>query len=294
MLENTKDNPALPSESDDGCVLVVDDDPGLRAVLSHGLEAEGFEVITAEMPSQAWAILEERQNRVGVILLDLVFAEESGEDMLEGIHNISEEISVIIISGRRDEETVMHLLRNGACDFIEKPFRVSDVAAIIRRAMRRKTASKVDHKDMTTANPTVGWVELTAPSDFEFLTRMQRFSQILFGTHLPRDAAEDLRMTMEEMGRNAIEWGNRFDKAKQFHISYCFFNDRVVIKFEDEGEGFKPGSVPDPSLDPHEHLKKREQDGKRPGGFGVYLVQNIMDEVVYSERGNVVLMTKFF
>ncbi|MCX7934686.1 MAG: ATP-binding protein, partial [Planctomycetota bacterium] len=115
----------------------------------------------------------------------------------------------------------------------------------------------------------------------------------LFATRLPRETCEDLRVAIEEVGRNAIEWGNRFDPQKRLRISYCFFHDRVVLKFEDEGEGFQPQSLPDPSADLHGHLAARASAGKRPGGFGVLLVQSIMDEVVYSEKGNVVVMTKF-
>ena len=139
-----------------------------------------------------------------------------------------------------------------------------------------------------------GWVELTAPSEFEYLSRLQRFTNLLFEGRLPEEECEDLRMSMEEIVRNAIALGNRLDPDKQLKISYCVFNDRVVLKFEDEGEGFHPEQVPDPSGDPGGIIEKREKQGKRPGGFGVFLINNIMDEVVYSEKGNVVLTTKFF
>jgi anti-sigma regulatory factor (Ser/Thr protein kinase) len=128
----------------------------------------------------------------------------------------------------------------------------------------------------------------------EYLARMQRFTDILFNTKLPKEICDDIRLTIEEVGRNAIEWGNKFDREKDFKISYCIFSESIVFKFEDEGEGFIPQDLRNPTLDPKAHIKKRKEEGKRPGGFGVYLIQKLMDDVVYNDRGNVVVMTKYF
>ena len=107
-----------------------------------------------------------------------------------------------------------------------------------------------------------------------------------------RVAPGQVRIILEEGGRNAIEWGNRFNAEKAFRISYRHFNDRVVLKFEDEGEGFDPTARVDPTADP-EHLAKREAAGKRPGGYGIHMLHALMDKVAYSEKGNVVVMTKY-
>ena len=99
---------------------------------------------------------------------------------------------------------------------------------------------------------------------------------------------------MDELGQNAVEWGNRNDRKKQIHLSYCVFNDRIVFKVEDEGEGFDPGTLRDPSIDPLKHIMERMKEGKRAGGYGVFISKKLMDDVIYSESGNTVLMTKFF
>jgi serine/threonine-protein kinase RsbW len=134
---------------------------------------------------------------------------------------------------------------------------------------------------------------LTASSELEQFRRLQRFSDALFATRLPNDVCEDLKMAVEEVGRNAVEWGNHFASDKQVHISYCLFDDRVVIKVEDEGDGFAPGSVPDPTADPVKTMHDRVNAGKRPGGYGVFLIQKLVDEIVYNEKGNTVLLMKY-
>lgn len=90
-----------------------------------------------------------------------------------------------------------------------------------------------------------------------------------------------------------MEWGNRFSPDKRLHVSYCLFDDRVVIKVEDEGEGFTPKSVPDPTANPVKTMQDRQNAGKRPGGYGVFLIQRLVDDIVYNEKGNAVLLIKY-
>ena len=61
-----------------------------------------------------------------------------------------------------------------------------------------------------------------------------------------------------------------------------------------EGVGFNPRLVPDPTLDPWKHIEDRKKSGKRIGGYGLHLVKNIMDEIMFNRKGNVVIMTKYF
>jgi anti-sigma regulatory factor (Ser/Thr protein kinase) len=57
---------------------------------------------------------------------------------------------------------------------------------------------------------------------------------------------------------------------------------------------FAPDGLPDPSDDHAAHAERRRRAGKRPGGYGIHIVRQLMDEVRYNEKGNVVIMTKFF
>jgi len=271
-------------------ILIVDDEPSFRELLRDALP--GHETVEAGSADAALPLLEAGP-AFDAVLLDLLMPGLPAKDVLGWIRARSPRTAVVIVSGHRTEETVISGLADGAVDFLSKPFRADELRIALSRAIRRQTSAPVDPGEIAVERPATGWVELTAPSAFEYLQRMQRFSDALFHTRLPREICEDLRIAVEEVGRNAIEWGNRLDPDKQVHISYCFFQDRIVLKFEDEGEGFRPDLVPDPSGDLYGHMRARASEGKRPGGFGVRLVQSIMDEVSYSERGNVVLMTRF-
>jgi len=95
----------------------------------------------------------------------------------------------------------------------------------------------------------------------------------LFGVHL----------AMEEALVNAIQHGNRFDEDKQVRIACRIAPGLVRIEITDEGEGFDPAAVPDPT-----------ENGRleSPGGRGVMLMRAFMTRVEYNESGNRVILEK--
>jgi serine/threonine-protein kinase RsbW len=92
-----------------------------------------------------------------------------------------------------------------------------------------------------------------------------------------------IRLAVEEALVNAIKHGNGSDPTKKVHIEYEIGPDEVRIRIEDEGPGFDPATVPDPT-DP-EYLE-------RPCGRGLMLMRHYMSFVQFSERGNAVEMLK--
>jgi serine/threonine-protein kinase RsbW len=140
--------------------------------------------------------------------------------------------------------------------------------------------------------PAAGWVELTALSREAHLERIASFLDRLTGTDMNAEAREEVRIVVNETTSNAMEWGNNGDASRHVKVSYAVFDDEFVLKVEDEGEGFDPSLVPDPSGSPATVMRERLEAGKRLGGFGLYVVRKLMDRVVYNERGNVVLLSR--
>jgi serine/threonine-protein kinase RsbW len=137
------------------------------------------------------------------------------------------------------------------------------------------------------------FVDLTVISDPAEAERFQRFAERLLARTLKGDEKNALRIALEEIVRNAIEWGNQNDRTKKLRLSYCLLQDRITFRIEDEGSGFDPSALQDPSLDPRAHISGRLASGKRMGGWGIFLTRKLMDEVRYNSRGNVVFLTKF-
>ena len=150
-------------------------------------------------------------------------------------------------------------------------------------------ATKAD-LEITSMGP--GWLEITASSEVEYVYRFRKFTEMLLRRKVPNDTLEDLRLAVEEIGRNAVEWGNEFAENKRVKLGYKFANNQIIIKVEDEGKGFNPDDVEDPSHDPVAAITRRLEAGKRPGGYGIKIVKKTMDEVKYSDGGTSVLMVK--
>jgi serine/threonine-protein kinase RsbW len=89
----------------------------------------------------------------------------------------------------------------------------------------------------------------------------------------------NFRVGVTEALANAILYGNRRDPEKRVRIAVALNEDAVEVEVRDEGSGFDPRLVPDPTL---------PENLERPGGRGIFLLRKLMDDVQYDERGNCV------
>ena len=92
-----------------------------------------------------------------------------------------------------------------------------------------------------------------------------------------------VRLALEEALVNAIKHGNRMDPTKHVTVRYAVDAQRVFIEVEDEGPGFEPTDVPDPTL---------PENLENPSGRGLMLMRAYMDEVEHVGRGNLVRLAK--
>ena len=99
----------------------------------------------------------------------------------------------------------------------------------------------------------------------------------------PQEAVFAIRLAFDEALTNAIRHGNCSDPAKKVVVEWSITDQQVKITITDEGFGFKPDALPDPTAD--ENLTC-------PGGRGVLLMHAYMTEVCFNKRGNRVTMTK--
>lgn len=91
----------------------------------------------------------------------------------------------------------------------------------------------------------------------------------------------NFRVGLAEALANAMLYGNGDDPAKRVRVDVTISQVRVSARVTDQGDGFDPGSVEDPTT-PENLL--------RPGGRGLFLMRQLMDEVRYNERGNSVTL----
>lgn len=118
-------------------VLLVEDEPAQRAVLSYNLEAEGFEVQTADNGEDALALISETPP--DLILLDWMMPHVSGIEVCRRLKARPETrgIPVIMLSARSEEIDKVRGLETGADDYVIKPYSVVELMARLRAQLRR-------------------------------------------------------------------------------------------------------------------------------------------------------------
>ncbi len=128
----------LLDDSDKTRILVVDDSDSTQELLQKLLEGEGCEVRLASTAEDGLALLEEFEPAVAMV--DIVLPGMSGLEMLSHIRQRSKDTEVVVITGHASAGTALQATRQGAYDYLEKPFeKIHDVWITVQRAIERRS-----------------------------------------------------------------------------------------------------------------------------------------------------------
>ena len=127
-------------------------------------------------------------------------------------------------------------------------------------------------------------IDVTVPNDLACLREPEaRIIAELRRCGYDDDTVFAIKLAFEEAATNAVKHGNCGDRSKRVHLRYYVDPQRIILMVRDEGCGFRPEEVPDPTAD--ENLE-------RPSGRGLMLMHSYMTKVHYSEAGNEVWLLK--
>ncbi|MEI6126740.1 MAG: response regulator, partial [Pseudomonadota bacterium] len=141
-------------------ILVVDDTPGIREALLKILSKEGFTVLTACDGEEAVKILQKHD--VALVLTDLKMPGVDGAELLKIAKTISPDIEVVLITGHGTVDIAVDVMKDGAFDFIQKPFNKITVVKIVKKALEKRSLvleNRILHerlKDVQGAEQVVG------------------------------------------------------------------------------------------------------------------------------------------
>jgi two-component system KDP operon response regulator KdpE len=119
-------------------VLIIEDEPAIRAVLRVVLESEGYRCIEAETAMRAE--IEARSHKPDVLLIDLGLPDEDGVKVIRRVRAWSQ-VPIVVLSARTMEEQKIAALDAGADDYVTKPFSTPELLARLRAALRRDLRS---------------------------------------------------------------------------------------------------------------------------------------------------------
>ena len=127
-------------------------------------------------------------------------------------------------------------------------------------------------------------VEVVIPSDVAEARLIQdQIEQLLQSCCAHEKDVFGIRLALEEALVNAIKHGNQMDRSKTVKVVSFVQAERFEVHVTDEGTGFDPGDVPDPTA---------VENIERPCGRGLMLMRHYMNEVAYNASGNSVSMSR--
>ena len=133
-------------------------------------------------------------------------------------------------------------------------------------------------------NPRCDQFEVIIPSDYESgQAIVERIMALVGEAGFQARDVFGIRLSVDESVVNAIKHGNKMSPDKRVRIDFQLNERGVRIEIEDEGTGFRPEEVPDPTA---------EENLERPSGRGLMLMREFMTRIEYSSKGNVVVLEK--
>ena len=120
-----------------GTLLFADDDPDIRAVIKEILGISGYTVIEAIDGEDGIKKFMKYQDKIGLLVLDVVMPRKNGREAYEEIRKIKSDIKVIFISGCTRDMALDNWVYNGAVDFLSKPFLPGELLQKIREVLNK-------------------------------------------------------------------------------------------------------------------------------------------------------------
>jgi anti-sigma regulatory factor (Ser/Thr protein kinase)/CheY-like chemotaxis protein len=274
-----------------------------RAVLVIGADSEISELVSnlasiakwkiEQVPSNEAALEIVQQRPFGVVVTGSKTSGAMDLDLLRRIRRIHRHTRMIILTDQSTPSDVIAAIRANAFSFFTLPFPLYQLKEMLESAIAAPPWD--DGIELLSATPS--WIHLFARCDLTTAGRLVQFLNEI-GDALPAEERANVSFAFREMLVNAIEHGGHFDPREYVEISYLRSRRAISCRIKDPGRGFSFDEIPhaavsNPPEDPIQHLEHRTDQNLRPGGFGILLASKLVDELIYSETGNEVVLIKY-
>lgn len=272
-------------------ILIVDDDPDVHQLLAAALEAQDRRIESAHDGLEGLKLIE--ATPYDLVMTDVNMPGLDGLALLERVRQVRPETKVVVMTVASTPENIIRAIRDQAFSYFSKPFTINAVSEMVARALASTAAG--DDIEVISARP--NWLGLRLRCKMETADRILQFLREL-GMDLPAAEQENIATAFREILLNAIEHGGGSDPQKKVNVAYVRTERAVLYYVRDPGKGFsfqtlQHAAVSNPLDSPFEHTEVRERMGLRPGGFGILMTRQLVDELIYNEAGNEVLLIKY-
>lgn len=271
-------------------VLIVDDDPEMHTLLGSMLKDTLWAPESASGGPQALERLEAQP--YDVVLTDILMPEMDGITLLGRIQQTRPGAKVVVMTAFNRPDRVAGSLRAHAASYLAKPFTKDQLMESLACALSWRMAPD----DIEVLSDRPNWISVRTRCKLETADCLTQFFH-----DLPADLdaeQRDLASTaFRELLINAIEHGGRLDPEQKVELHFIRTARSIVYYIRDPGSGFSLDKLPHAAIShpesPVAHAEVRQQMGIRPGGFGLLLLKNFADELIYNAKGNEVILIKY-
>jgi DNA-binding NarL/FixJ family response regulator/anti-sigma regulatory factor (Ser/Thr protein kinase) len=270
--------------------LVIDANQQIREQLAEVLVPPDWTI--SEAPDNAAALELARSKKFDLVLTGKESSATDDIELLRAIRRVHPHTRVIILTGDSTPQEVLEAIREGAFSYFSTPFSLAALSEAVKDAVT--APSWDDGIEIISAEPR--WVRLIARCELETAERVLRFIREMID--LPDEEKDTIGWALRELLMNAMEHGGNFNRDQYVELSYLRTKRAVACRIKDPGKGFSfeeihHAAVANPPNDPIRHLDFRKAQNLRAGGFGILLSRNMVDELIYSEKGNEVVLIKY-
>jgi CheY-like chemotaxis protein/anti-sigma regulatory factor (Ser/Thr protein kinase) len=277
----------MPAKS----VLIVDDDQEVHVLVKSMLKGTDWWIESALGGEEALARLKDQPFEI--VLTDILMPDIDGLTLLNRIHDLRPDTRVLVMTAFNRPDRVAGSMRGQAAGYLAKPFSKEKLINSLADAL----VWRMQPDDIEVISDRPNWISVKARCKLETADRLIQFFQ-----ELPADldtAQRELASTaFRELLINAVEHGGHLDPEQKVELHFVRTKRSIVYYVRDPGEGFSLDKIPHAAISHPDdaafaHTEVRREMGIRPGGFGLLLLQNFADELLYSAKGNEAILIKY-
>jgi anti-sigma regulatory factor (Ser/Thr protein kinase)/ActR/RegA family two-component response regulator len=234
-----------------------------------------------------------RVRSFGVVLTGADSVIEEDLALLEEMRAIRPGVKCIVLAHHSSPNEVIAALRARVFACFTPPFDTHEIATLAARAA--SDSQWRDDIEILSARP--GWVSVRVNCRIITAERLLSFAKEL-SAQLPEDAKHEIIQALREILLNAMEHGAAFNPEQVVEVTAIRTARTMVFRVRDPGAGFRQESLShaasaNSSTDPTAHIRQRQEEGMRPGGYGLLLASGTVDELIYNEIGNEAILIKY-